>query len=632
MAGSLYKFGEFELDSASFELRRQGRSQKLERIPMELLILLAEKQGTVVTRQEIIERLWGKDVFVDTEHGINTAVRKIRSAMREDADHPRFLETVTGKGYRFVAEKNGQQQIAAPPPQPGREPPEPVWGQPPRLSSGAEAPRRSADAARARKSTPKLAMAVILLAAAALFLVFRHKIFPSPANQIHSIAVIPLANLSGDPSQDYFADGMTDEVITMLAKNTSLRVVSRTSAVHYKGVNRPLPDIAKELGVDGILEGSITRSPNHVHMTVQLIYAPTDSHVWAESYDRDSAQAVSIPAELSQTIAQQVKVATSPAKPARYINPEAHDAYLRGRYFWLNFDTKQSLIFFQKAIDLQPDYAAAWSGIADSYSFSIFRGDVPPREAMDKAVAAAHKAVALDDSLAEAHCSMAGTSFLSWDVALADSEIRRALELNPNFPEGHYLHYQILNVEGRRDEALAEAKRATQLDPFSRPWGLGQAYINVRQWDAALNEFQLQVQARPSDADIHLFLAQIYWFKGMYKESEDELEKGNQLNGKPEEAAALHRAFASGGEPAVERRGADQINARARKTYVSPLDLASTVSYTGNKDETLEHLEDAYRERSPALIWIQTDPEYDFLHRDPRFRAIVKKMGLTPAN
>jgi tetratricopeptide (TPR) repeat protein len=424
---------------------------------------------------------------------------------------------------------------------------------------------------------------------------------------------------------------MTDEVITMLAKNTPLRVVSRTSAMQYKGVNRPLRDIARELGVDGILEGSIEHSPNHVHMNVQLIYAPTDSHVWAESYDRDAAQAISIPAELSQTIAEQVKVATSPAKPARYINPEAHDAYLRGRYFWLNFDTKQSLSFFQKAIDLQPDYAAAWAGMADSHMFSTLTGDAP-QPAMAKALAAAHKAVELDDSLAEAHCSMAGTSFLNWDLALADTEIRRALELNPSYPEAHYLHYQILNVENHRDEAIQEAKRATQLDPFSRPWGLGNAYIDVRQWTAALNEFQLQVQARPSDATIHLFLSQIYWYKGMYKESEEELEKGNQLNGKPGEAAAFHRAFVSGVETAVERRGADQIKARARKTYVSPMDVASTVAYTGNKDETLKYLEDAYRARVPGLIWIQTDPEYDFLHQDPRFQAIVKKMGLPPAN
>ena len=434
MSATSYKFGEYELDCSRFELRRGGHALRLERIPLELLILLAEKQGAVVIRQEIIDRLWGKDVFVDTEHGINTAIRKIRTALREDADHPRFLETVTGKGYRFVAEKNGQQQIAALPPRSRLDPAPPRWGEPPRLSSVPAVSGRSADTAtdplpgRASNSNAKPAAAatlILLLAAAAIIFAFRHRIFPANhANQIHSIAVIPLVNLSGDPSQDYFADGMTDELTTALAKNRNIRVVSHTSTVQYKSVKRPLPEIARDLNVDGILEGSVERSGNRVHMTVQLIYAPTDSHVWAESYDRDPAQAISIPAELSQTIAEQVKVATSPAKPARYINPEAHDAYLRGRYFWLNFDTKQSLIFFQKAIDLQPDYAAAWSGMADSYLFSTLTGGAP-QPAMAKALAAAHKAVELDDSLPEAHCSMAGTSFLNWDLALADAEIRR---------------------------------------------------------------------------------------------------------------------------------------------------------------------------------------------------------------
>jgi TolB-like protein/DNA-binding winged helix-turn-helix (wHTH) protein len=634
---SAYHFADFELDPARFELRRNGRSLKLERIPMELLILLVEKDGNIATRQEIVDRLWGKDVFVDTEHGINTAIRKIRQTLRDDPEKPRFVQTVTGKGYRFVAIRNGSQKEtpeALDPPVA----PQSMWGQPPRLSGGPEVSGRSLattttleiNATSKAKKTALTAALVLCVVATALTFIFRTRLFPPP--QIHSLAVIPLANLSGDKSQDYFADGMTDELITALAKNRNLRVVSRTSAMQYKGAQRPVRDIARELGVDGILEGSIERSADRVHMTVQLIYAPTDSHIWAESYDRDSTHAVFIPTELSRTVAEQIKVATSPAKPARYINPEAHDAYLRGRYFWLSFDPRQSIVFFQKAIDLQPDYAAAWSGMADSYSFATLNGEIPPQPLLEKALAAAHKAVELDDSLPEAHNSMAATAFLSWNLTLADSESRRALELNPNFPEGHYLHYQILLVQNQRDAALAEAKLATQLDPFSRPWGLGNAYLNVRQYDAALNEFLLQVQARPTDGGIHLFLSQVYWLKGMYNESESELEKGDQLSGKSEEAAAFRRAFERGGEKAVERYGADQIKARARKIYISPLVIADAVSYTGNKDETLKYLEGAYREHTPPLMWIQTQPQYDFLHHDPRYLAIVRKMGLQPAN
>ena len=596
---------------------------------MELLILLVEKDGNIATRQEIVDRLWGKDVFVDTEHGINTAIRKIRQTLRDDPEKPRFVQTVTGKGYRFIAERNGDGTSLIPV---ERRTPYPPVSEDVSRSTGLPSGVITSSQSRLFGRLGS-ALAILLAIATVAIFALRGRLFPrTQAAQIRSIAVLPLANLSGDKSQDYFADGMTDELITALAKNRNLRIVSRTLAMEFKGVNRPVKDIARELGVDGILEGSIERSADRVHMTVQLIYAPTDTHIWAESYDRDSTQAVFIPTELSQTVAEQIKVATSPAKPARYINPEAHDAYLRGRYFWLNFDTKQSIAFFQKAIDLQPDYAAAWSGMADSYSFATFNEEVRPQPLMEKALAAAHKAVELDDSLPEAHNSMAGTAFLSWNLTLADTENRRALELNPNFPEGHYLHYQILLAQNEPDAALAEAKLATQLDPFSRPWGLGDAYVNVRQYDAALNEFLLQAQARPTDAGIHFFLGEVYWLKGMYSESEQELEKGDQFSGKPAEAVAFHHAFERGGEKAVERYGADQIEARARKIYISPLTIAEAVSYTGNKDETLKYLESAYREHCPLLMWIQTDPQYDFLHGDPRYLAIVRKIGLQPAN
>jgi TolB-like protein/DNA-binding winged helix-turn-helix (wHTH) protein len=637
VAVSAYHFADFELDPSRFELCRNGHVLKLERIPMELLILLVEKDGSVATRHEIIERLWGKDVFVDTEHGINTAIRKIRQVLRDDSEKPRFVQTVTGKGYRFIGETNGDPPFAAAAPiRPGRAFPirdlEPSPGQ----SGGSDSSRgKRTTVDLAEKAKPKLAvvlMLIPLLTAVTLTFAFRHHIFAAHTSQIHSIAVIPFANLSGDPAQDYFADGMTDEVITMLAKSTPLRVVSRTSAMQFKGINRPMRDIARELGVDAILEGSVERSPNHVHMNVQLIHAATDTHLWAESYDRDSAQAILIPAELSQTIAQQVKVAISPARPGRYINPEAHDAYLRGHYFWLSFDTKQSRVFFQKAIDIQPDYAAAWAGMCVSYGFDAIMGFAPPQEAVAQSSIAARKALELDPGLGESHFAMAGDAFLHWDVAQADAEIRRSLELDPNFQEGHYLYYHILNVENRRDQALREAKRATELDPFSRPWGLGSAYINARQWDAAINEFQLQVQARPNDAAIHSYFSHAYWFKGMHKEWEEEMEKSDLLSGKPEEAAALHRSFARGGDKAVERYQADEIEARARKSYVPPVVIAETVSFTGNKDETLKYLEEAYRERSPALVWIQADPYFDFLHTDPQFQAIVKKMGLRPVN
>ena len=624
MPVSSYKFGEFELDSARFQLQRDGQALKLERIPMELLILLIEKDGSVVTRQEIVERLWGKDVFVDTEHGINTAIRKIRQVLRDDPEQPRFVQTVTGKGYRFVAEKNGHAPQAAAVKAVPPEASQPMWGQPP--PSPTTAPT---------SASPKIKIATVAVVAlgvvlAALTFIFRTRLFPSTqAAQIHSIAVIPLSNLSGDPSQEYFADGMTDELITALAKNHNLRVVSRTSAMQYKGVQRNVRDIARELGVDGILEGSVERSANRVHMTVQLIYAPTDSHVWAESYDRDLNQAYSLPEELSQTIAKEVRGATSPTRAPRYISPEAHDAYLHGRYFWFTFNVSNTLPYFEKAIQLQPDYAAAWSGLADTYAVDGMQNRLPS-EVSEKAHAAALKALELDPLLAEAHNSLAAWYlFYAWDPTRAEVEARHAVELDPNYAEGHHLFSYVLEVEHRYAEAEAEAKRSVELDPFMHPWELGSFYVGTRQYDAAFKELNMQRTARPDDSDIAFTLSNLYWLKGMYKESQSEYERGLELTHDTATKAASHQAWITGGEPAVERWGADHMKVLARKQYFETQFVAHVIAYTGDKDETMKYLELSYRNHDPDLIFIQNDPVFDFLHSDPRYQALVKKVGLS---
>jgi TolB-like protein/DNA-binding winged helix-turn-helix (wHTH) protein len=617
---SYYKFGEFELDRARFELRRNGRILKLERIPMELLILLAEKDGNVVSRQEITERLWGNDVFVDSEHGINTAIRKIRGVLHEDAERPRFVQTVLGKGYRFVAEKNGNAR-------PLESAPELETTEPAKLIP-----------AKRRVWAP---LAIAVLASCLLAVVTlgfnlggaRDRIFPGrQRRQIRSIAVLPLENLSGDPSQQYFADGMTDELITMLAKNTSLRVVSRTSAMQYKGVQRPVRDIARELGVDGILEGSVARSANRVHMTVQLIHAPSDTHIWAESYDRDLNEAFSLPSELSQTVAKEVKIAVGPTKPQRYINPEAHDAYLRGRYFWFNEDIDRGQEYFEKAIQLQPDYAAAWSGLADSYGVRAVSGSSPPREVMGKAEEAARKGIELDDSLSSAHNSRAALYlFDTWEWRRAEGESLRAIELDPTNAEAHHLYSYVLFAMQRPDEALREQRRSTELDPFARPWALGFALIHTRQFDAAVNEFRLRAEAQPHDGGVLAGLSQAYWLKGMWKESQQEFEEDLRLNGDQKGAEAAHKAFEQGGEEAVEQWAVNDLKARAHKKYISPFDMASQYAYLGQKEETLRFLEEAYRERSPWIVFLQNEPIFDFLHSDERYRTIVKKMGLPPA-
>ncbi len=634
MSESQYRFAEFQLDCASFELRRQGRAQKserisLERIPMELLILLLERQGSVVTRQEIIDRLWGKDVFVDTEHGINTAIRKIRQALKDDPEQPRFILTISGKGYRFVAERsstNGSSAVAAPateaavPPQPPATP--------------------ATDLAPAPKPRFRLAAvtALILLVVAGILIAvnpggFRAHLFPNTqAAQIHSIAVLPLANLSGDSSQDYFADGMTDELITALAKNRSLRVVSRTSAMRYKGVQRPVREIARELGVDGILEGSVSRNANRVHMTVQLIYAPTDTHVWAESYDRDFNQAFSLPEELSQTVAKEVKTAILPAPSQRYINPEAHDAYLRGRVFWFAGEHTHSLFYFRKAIQLQPDYAAAWSGVADSYDNDPSGSERPVQEVTAEFEAAARKAVELDDSSSEAHSSLAAWYFFfAWDLPHADAESRRATELDPNYSEAHHLRSYVLAAINRPEQSLQEAKRAIDLDPFRRPWGLGYAYIQTRQFDAAINDLRMRDQAYPEEFYTLIYLAEAYWLKGMGRESAEVLEKALVVLGDPEKAEGIHRAFQRGGRKGLAQWRVESYKIRARKEFISSYEWARQYAYLGDKNAALKFLDLAYHERSPWMVLIQNEPVFDFVHSDPRYHALVGKLGLTPS-
>jgi TolB-like protein/DNA-binding winged helix-turn-helix (wHTH) protein/Tfp pilus assembly protein PilF len=654
MTTSSQRFGEFELDRSRFELRRNGRVVKLERIPMELLLLLVEKDGSVVTRQEIVDRLWGKDVFVDTEHGINTAIRKVRQALKDDPDNSRFVQTVSGKGYRFVAETNGRPSGSAlteaplsmerPAPRPP-ESPEPMWRQPSRKpalsevegSGGAEVSRRpgaienAAPEPASTRTKMIAAVAICLAAATALIFLFRARLFPSQAAQIHSLAVIPLANLSGDPSQDYFADGMTDEFITALARNRTLRVVSRTSAMQYRGVNRPVRDIARELGVDGILEGSIERTANRVHMTVRLIYAPTDSHVWADSYDRDLDQAYSLPEELSQIVAKEVKAATSPTPSPRYINPEAHDAYLRGRYYWFGVDTDQSRQAFEKAIQLQPDYAAAWSGLADAYGLRAVYGLGPGSDAMTKMESAARKAVELDDSSAEAHNSLSGWYFFfAWDPQRALAEADRALALNSSFTQSHFLRAHALIALRRTDEAIQEEKRFVELDPFIFPWALGLAYLNLGQIDNAIAELRVRTQVQPNDFFSHYALAEAYWLKGMRPEFAQQIEKEIALTESPEKAAEIHQAYERGGYKAVSQKRLEFLEARSHKMYTSPIDFAYQYAFLNDKEQTLKSLEDSFRDRSPGMAFLQNEPLFNFVHDDPRYKALVKKMGILP--
>ncbi|WP_353066816.1 winged helix-turn-helix domain-containing protein [Tunturibacter psychrotolerans] len=657
MTVSVYKFGDFRLDCDRFELYRAGRSLKLERKPLELLVLLAARNGNLVTRTEIAEHLWGREVFVDTEHGINTAIRKIREVLNDDPVQSRFIQTVTGKGYRFIGSiveasdeavtsttqhtdqtsttRNRRVgDINPPPPSTGA-----VAIQDPPLGNEAPPPEALMSPSKDDPPPPRgsrlliwlfalTGLALLILAVTLGTRALRNRNHLT-APRITSLAVLPLDNLSGDPAQNYFADGMTDELTTMLAKNSTLRIVSRTSAMQYKGAHRPLPEIARELGVDGILEGSISRSGDKVHMTIQLIQAPTDTHLWAESYDRNANDIVTLPNEAAQAIAKRLGGATPQPASARYVNPDAHDAYLRGRYIWFQGDNEAAGKYFRKAIELQPDYAPGWAGLATYYGQGAFY-NLDPRVAIPQAIEAANKAVALDPSLPWAHLALGANMFFNWNWPQAEQEIERAIELNPDFAEPYHFRAKVWSALGRHSEAIESEKKAMELDPFERPFAMALALEDARLYDAAIDDIHSRLEATPQDLSLHWMLCDTYRRKGDLKKAAEEWEKSLQLTGNKEEAENIRRTYEKGGYQALLLQQLANFKKQSATQYVSPMEFALQYAQLGRRDETLASLEEARQQRAPFLLWIQNDPAYDFLHSDERYRAIIKAIGLPP--
>ena len=646
VTGTVFEFGEFKLDGEGFELRRGDRVLKLERKPMELLLLLAERSGHVVTRTEIAERLWEREVFVDTEHGINTAVRKIRQVLGDDPEQPRFVQTVTGRGYRFIAPVSGSAPAAA-----SAAPAEEVDDAPPVIAPGLTAQTGQSDldktkliAASSKSGHRALWVGVMGAGVAILCLMLAirsaailsyvrggaHIRGGTAAPQIKSLAVIPLDNFSVEPGQEYLADGMTDELTTMLAKNSTLRVVSRTSVMQYKGAHSPLKEIAKELGVDGILEGSIARSGDKVHLNIQLIDAATDTHVWAESYDRDANDVVSLPRDAAQTVAKVLNSTVAPVT-TRYVSAEAHDAYLHGMYLWFR-GHRESHLYFEKAVELQPDYALGWSGLSDYYQEMADSGEAEPEKYMAKGEAAAIKAVELDDTLAQAHLAMSASDFIyRWNWAKAEQEIRRAMELDPRLAEAPHFYGEELIALNRTQEGIAEQKKATALDPFSRPWAMAKAYVMARQYDDAIREAQERLISLPHEDSLYGYLAVAYRCKGMQKESIEMEERALKEEGMKTSAEEVRRAYQRGGYEGTLLLAIQHHVQESTKHYSSPYEMAVLYAQLGRREEAIKQLQKAYEQHEPPLLWLQTEPALDFLHGDERYRAIIRKVGLPPA-
>jgi len=592
---------------------------------MELLILLVERRDQLVGREEIIPRLWGKDVFLDTEQGINTAIRKIRLTLGDDPNDPRFLQTIVGKGYRFVG---------------------PITLIP--VTAPAPAPVPATDE-ETQPSRPKTALRWKLVAFAAVFMLasaavvaFRYfdwiRWFPRPP--VHSIAVLPLKNLSGNPADEYFADGMTDELITNLAKISALRVTSYTSVSKYKTTSKPLPQVAQELQVDGIIEGSVLRSGDQVRITAQLIYAPRDQHLWAEEYQRYVRDVLYLQREVARDIAEQVRVTLTPNEQKRLatagaVDPVAYESYLRGRSFW-NQRSEASLLKaidqFNKAIEADPGYAPAYSGLADCYTTLGYLSYLDPLDAFPRARDAATKALELDPSLAEAHTSLAYFNlYHAWNWAEAENEFKKAIELNPNYATAHDWYSYYLMAMGRFDDAWKEVNRAHELDPLSVTIStdIGFNYYYRRSYDEAINQLRATLSVSPKFPLAHLWLGRAYQQKKMYSEAIDEFNKTDAaLPGWVVTIAGMGHAYGEWGHQAEAKQVLVRLNEMAREKYVTPYGVALVYAGLGDKDQAFAWLNKAVAGRSHWLVWLNRDPRWDRIRSDPRFDDLQKRVGL----
>jgi TolB-like protein/DNA-binding winged helix-turn-helix (wHTH) protein/Flp pilus assembly protein TadD len=628
------RFGVFELDLEAGQLRKHGLRIRLQEQPFQVLAMLLLHHGEVVTREELQKKLWPADTFVDFDHGLNKAINKIREALSDSASSPRFVETVSRRGYRFVADVKFAEA-------PARNP-----GIPNQPQLGAAAHEQHAPTSRLAMfrrfplspARTVFVMAIVLLISSlgAWKRYFSNR--PSPA--IRSLAVLPLESLSGDASQDYFADGMTDELITELGQISALRVISRTSVMTYKHASKPLPQIARELNVDAIVEGTVLRSGDHVRITAQLIEASADKHLWAQSYEGEWRDSLALQNKVARAIADQIRINLNPQEQAalknvRAVDPQAYESYLKGRYFWNKRTAdglKSALNYFNQAIAEDPNYAPAYSGLADTYALLADweYGVMTPKEALPKAKAAAVKALELDSTLGEAHNSLAFClDVFDWDFDAAGKEFQRAIELNPGYATAHQWYASHLIVLGRNDEAIAEMRKAESLDPLSLIIGadLADFLVVAHSYDESIRESRKTIEMDPNFALAHNQLGQAYLQKQMEDEAVTELRKAVQLSGNsPTCVANLARAFIASGKRAEAEKLLSELQKRSNPSYSYASEIAEIYTALGDSDQAMNWLEKCFEERFNPSVLLR--PGFDPLRSDPRFKDLLRRIGL----
>jgi TolB-like protein/DNA-binding winged helix-turn-helix (wHTH) protein/Tfp pilus assembly protein PilF len=634
-------FEGFELDPGAFELRRDGQLIKLERIPLQLLFLLAENRQRLVTREEILHAIWGENVFVDADNSINTAVRKARQALKDDPENPRFLRTIPAKGYRFTAEV--KTAPAAAPPE-GFLTPEPP---------SQELPKSESDVANVQSPLRKwaiwTAVGLVLLVSTALILRLRPNAISKPMPRKAMLAVLPFVNLSGNPSEEYLADGMTEEITTQLGSldPNRLGVIARTSSMQYKGAQRSVAQVAHELGVDYILEGSVRRNEQRVRVTAQLIQASDQTHLWAADFDRDMGDVLRLQSDLALAISNKIELTLSPPVRARLteappVNAAAHDAYLQGLHDW-DLRTKpgaeRSIAEFQSAIALDPGYAPAQAALARAYSLAPVVGAMPSIEAMPKARDAALRTIELDPGLASGHSTLGFVkAHYEFDWPSAEREYLRALALNPNDAYAHLFYSNsYLSPLGRHAEAIEEMQKAVALDPFSAPVQafLGRTYIWARQYDKALAQFQKVAEMFPGFAIDHERLAQLHALTGRFDEAISEDTKARLLSGEDEKSvlqkeAELRRAWTSEGPRGYWAKLLEltRMADNPPEAYNSFFGSAILHSQLGEESKALDALEKAYEQRALAMTEIAIEPSFDSIRHEPRFQELLRRVRL----
>src|SRR5216684_4162198 len=562
----IVRFGVFELDFRASELRKQGTKVKLQEQPFQILQVLLQRPGEIVTREELQQKIWPSDTFVDFDHGLYNAIKRLREALEDSAETPRFVETLSRRGYRFVG-------------------------------------RIECDAPRVR-----------------------------------SLAVLPLENLSHDPLQEYFAEGLTEALITTLAKIGELRVVSRTSATQYKGVHKPLREIARELAVDAIVEGTVLRAGDRVRITAQLIDASKETHLWSESYDRDLRDVLALQAEVAQSIGREIRIKITAADQARIaevhpVEPDAYEAYLRGRYHWNRRNAEglgKAMQYFQQAIACDETYAAAYSGLADCLSNLSWLSIFSPEDGCAKAKQLAAQALEMNPNLAESHASLAwATLIYDHDFRAAEREFERSIELNPRYAHAHHWFGLYLGLTGRYEEGYTELKRAIRLEPHSiMNQTLGFIFVFNRRYDQAKEQFEKALELDPNFFQAYWGLGAADLYKSQHQSAIAGMEKAVQLSGRaPLFLATLGEAYAAGGYRQEAQKMLNELQEVAKDRYVSPYAVAHIHAALGSKEEALHWLETAYQEHAVHMMCLKTDPRFDNLRSESRFQNLLRRMN-----